>query len=171
MITIFFVILSLHTLKLADPLTRNLVQNHNSGIVDIDNSRPELKGEKVYSHDNKKLGDVVECTNVQLQSISNQLGLDGKVVIGGLTNCPNPTWIADFYKEEKDIEEFLGVSIGCNKGHDAIRTARMGMSNAEFDVNEWIKAVGIRTGFVCGIGDAEHQPEIVFPNRVGEMHW
>lgn len=158
-------------MKLADPLTRNLVQNHNSGIVDIDNSRPELKGEKVYSHDNKKLEDVVECTNVQLQSISNQLGLDGKVVIGGLTNCPNPTWIADFYKEEKDIEEFLGVSIGCNKGHDAIRTARMGMSNAEFDVNEWIKAVGIRTGFVCGIGDAEHQPEIVFPNRVGEMHW
>lgn len=127
-----------------------------------------VKGEEIYSHDNKKLVDVVECTNDQLQSISGQLRLEGNVAIGRKTRCPNPTWITNFYKEEKDIgsSSFLGVNIGCNKGHDAINVARMGMSNAEFDVNEWINAAGF-DGFVCGSGD---QPEIVFPSRQGEMH-
>jgi hypothetical protein len=92
------------------------------------------------------------------------------VTIRKATQCPNPTWITNFYKEEKDIgsSTFLGVNIGCNKGHDAIRAARMGMLNAEFDVNEWNNASGFG-GFACGSGDGD-QPEIVFPSRLGEMH-
>ena len=92
-------------------------------------SLPEVKGEKVYSHDNKKLVDVAKCTNDQLQSISSQLELDRNVAISIETTCPNPTWITNFYKEEKDIgsSSFLGVNIGCNKGQDAIRSARMGI--------------------------------------------
>jgi hypothetical protein len=155
--------------KLSKLLTSLFAQTNTNNKT---SPSPKVKGEKVYSHDNKKLVDVAECTKDQLQSISSQLQLDGNVAIGIETCCPNPTWITNFYKEEKDIgsSTFLSVNIGCNKGHDAIRAARMGMSNAEFDVNEWNNAVGIGR-FVCGSGDGDQQPEIVFPSRPGEMHW
>lgn len=49
--------------------------------------------------------------------------------------CPKTSWLDKFYAEETDIgsTDFLGINVvGCNKeGHDAIRLARMGMSNAD----------------------------------------
>ncbi len=37
-------------------------------------------------------------------------------------------WPDLVYEEEADIgaESFVGISIGCNKGDDAVHTARMG---------------------------------------------
>ena len=158
----FAILSNLSLLKMYPLDSNNLVERTRNSKI---NARP-------YSHDNSNLVDISECTNDQMQAISSQLQLEvgGGNAIHQETNCPNPTWLTDFYKEENDIgsSSFLGVSIGCNKGHDAIRAARMGMSTAEFDVNKWMDAVGIKGGFVCGTDD---QPEIVFPNRMGEMHW
>jgi hypothetical protein len=167
---ISFAVLSiLSLLQLYLLASNNLVQRTLNSEIDL---APIISDARPYSHDNSNLVDIAECTNDQMQAISSQLQLEvgGGNAIHQETNCPNPTWLTDFYKEENDIgsSSFLGVSIGCNKGHDAIRAARMGMSTAEFDVNKWMDAVGIKGGFVCGTDD---QPEIVFPNRMGEMHW
>ncbi len=73
------------------------------------------------------------------------------------TACPQSNWIEDLYQEGLDLGSedgsFLGVTIGCNKGFDAINTARMGMRNPVFDKVEWNKnlvAHGVNTRGACG---------------------
>jgi len=73
------------------------------------------------------------------------------------TCCPQSNWIEDLYQEGFDLGSedgsFLGVTIGCNKGFDAINTARMGMRNPVFDKPEWNKnlvARGVNTKGACG---------------------
>ena len=79
-------------------------------------------------------------------------------------------WLDLFYEEEADIgtESFVGISIGCNKGDDAVHTARMGMSDAMFDNSAWKVAIGGLNG-VCP-EHHDHVKEIKFPKRDGEMH-
>jgi hypothetical protein len=50
----------------------------------------------------------------------------------------------EFFEEEGDIGTiyFIGISVGCNVGTDAIKTARMGMSDPKFDVFPWVNALG-----------------------------
>lgn len=115
-----------------------------------------------------------------MNDINQQLGLDKtcnahwfECGICSETKCPVSSWIQDFYLEDEGINEdsssFLGVSIGCNKGYDAISTARMGMSNVEFDKNTWQSALGIKNEGICKQKNAG-QPNISKPARQGEMH-
>ena len=79
------------------------------------------RSDGVYAHDNRNLESVAECTKEQFDNITYQLNLkDGGRWIGKLTRCPDNTWIESFFEEEDDIgsEMFLGISVGCNKGHD-----------------------------------------------------
>lgn len=125
---------------------------------------------KSYSHGDHSpfLPPEQQCTEEQRNAISYQLGLDtNKVRVVG---CQNDDWLDKFYEEEADIgtESFVGISIGCNKGDDAIHTARMGMSDPKFDNSAWKAAIGGLDG-VC----PEHHnqlKEIRFPKRRGEMH-
>eukprot|EP01082_Thalassiosira_pseudonana_P007044 g14868.t1 g14868 contig21:46715-47844(+) len=127
----------------------------------------------VYSHDNINLPESSVCTEEQTIKISTQLELTTKRTgISPSTRCPDPTWLEGFYSEEQDIgsEKFLGISVGCNKGHDAIRSARMGTSDPSFDVPSWVKSLGGgMTSFACR-NENEDQPSIVHPTRDGEMH-
>jgi len=143
--------------------------------------QPAASSQETYKHTHsqmhKRFG---QCTDDQMNGINQQLGLDKtcnahwfECGICSETKCPVSSWIEDFYLEDEGITEdsssFLGVSIGCNKGYDAISTARMGMSNVEFDKNTWQSALGINNEGVCKQKNAG-QPNISKPSRQGEMH-
>ena len=70
--------------------------------------------------------------------------------------CPKTSWIDNFYAEETDIgsSDFLGISVGCNKGHDAIRTARMGLSDVSIDAHKWRDEFHSDVKAVCGASNA-----------------
>lgn len=72
------------------------------------------------------------------------------------TRCPQSTWLDDYYHEiQKDrvlaskagyfwspsidppYQHFLGISIGCNKGFDAINTLRMGIHDDDINKSNW----------------------------------
>jgi FkbM family methyltransferase len=73
------------------------------------------------------------------------------------TKCPDATWIDKHYKESaltsldgSSIKEsFVGISIGCNKGFDALNTMRMGTLNTKFDKDAWARAMGETDLSVC----------------------
>ena len=74
------------------------------------------------------------------------------------SRCPNATWIENYYIEKAtkrklsikdrltkfiwpvDESSFLGISIGCNKGFDALNTIRMGTFDPSFDKEMWRQA-------------------------------
>jgi len=76
-----------------------------------------------------------------------------KCSITTATKCPNATWLDDYYTEihmKKSMYSttlnsppppFLGISIGCNKGFDAIDMLRMGTCDNTIDKNRWLKAM------------------------------
>eukprot|EP00548_Thalassiothrix_antarctica_P011425 CAMPEP_0194160388 /NCGR_PEP_ID=MMETSP0152-20130528/78362_1 /TAXON_ID=1049557 /ORGANISM="Thalassiothrix antarctica, Strain L6-D1" /LENGTH=340 /DNA_ID=CAMNT_0038870069 /DNA_START=456 /DNA_END=1476 /DNA_ORIENTATION=- len=101
--------------------------------------------------------------------------------------CPNPSWLTSYYREESvkrvnstsgsrsdDEDYFLGISVGCNKGHDAIRTARMGMFTPEFDANQWGKAFHKNATITRGGCKQEFSSQATInagsQSRTGEMH-
>ena len=72
------------------------------------------------------------------------------------TKCPDATWIDDYYKNtfhsnvaSNDAHPFLAISVGCNKGFDAINTMRMGTLNQHFNKDEWVKEMGVTDNNVC----------------------
>eukprot|EP00548_Thalassiothrix_antarctica_P016299 CAMPEP_0194196850 /NCGR_PEP_ID=MMETSP0154-20130528/76888_1 /TAXON_ID=1049557 /ORGANISM="Thalassiothrix antarctica, Strain L6-D1" /LENGTH=380 /DNA_ID=CAMNT_0038921483 /DNA_START=605 /DNA_END=1748 /DNA_ORIENTATION=+ len=73
-----------------------------------------------------------------------------------------------------DEDYFLGISVGCNKGHDAIRTARMGMFTPEFDANQWGKAFHKNATITRGGCKQEFSSQATInagsQSRTGEMH-
>lgn len=109
------------------------------------------------------------CTEEQRSKLIRQLGLnESRVNVAG---CQTTDWLDLFYEEEADIgtETFVGISIGCNKGDDAIHMARMGMSDGTFDISAWKDALGGLPAAAC----PEHhdkQKELRHPTRGGEMH-
>jgi len=117
-----------------------------------------------------------KCTDEQRINIKRQLMIPDDVstanfVRSGWLQCTVPVWLESFYEEEADIgsNRFLGISVGCNKGHDAIRTARMGFSSTEFDTSKWVDALNIQARGVCK-QEFSGQSNVVYPRRGGEMH-
>eukprot|EP00986_Skeletonema_menzelii_P002649 scaffold737_cov120-Skeletonema_menzelii.AAC.3 len=86
-------------------------------------------------------------------------------------SCPKTSWIDKFYAEQTDIgsSDFLGISVGCNKGHDAIRTARMGLSDATIDALKWRDEFHSDFEAICG-ADRAPQFNVISAKRKGEMH-
>lgn len=84
---------------------------------------------------------------------------------------PEPEWLESFYEEEADIESnrFLGLIVNCNKGHDAIRAERMGISSEDFDAVKWKNTIQSESGGFCH-EDNFHQAKLVHPKRESEMH-
>jgi len=147
-------------------------------------------------------GPVPWCTKEQKTKISQQLLFPTdynlrKMTLGkiqkhgfpraGWLRCPNPSWLTSYYLEESvkrvnstsgsrsdDEDYFLGISVGCNKGHDAIRTARMGMFTPAFDANQWGNAFGNNVTFDDGACKQESSSQATInvgsQPRTGEMH-
>jgi FkbM family methyltransferase len=120
-----------------------------------------------YSHESAIHPTVEECTEEQRSMIEKKLLTGGRVKVAG---CFDSDWLDAFFEEEEDIgtEYFIGISVGCNVGTDAISTARMGMSDPNFDVPSWVNALGKVSKPVCG--KKRNQGATNFPTREGEMH-
>jgi len=128
------------------------------------------RGGGVYQYDNINLTSAETCNTDQRAKIydSLQLGQGGSRV-SYATRCPDPTWIDLWYREGIAIESFLGISVCCNTGSDAIQMTRMGMSNSDFDVLAWAKAMDSdEISYVChGAASKEVNSKT---KRPGEMH-
>ncbi len=86
------------------------------------------------------------------------------------TRCPDSNWIEEFYQKNSGSLDgsFLGVSIGCNKGFDAINTARMGMRNEIFDKKEWNKRL-VAHGFDHrGACNQQNTPQFELTKTTGQ---
>lgn len=93
------------------------------------------------------------CTNHILNQISRQLPserCDSKdpwahqCSITKATACMDATWLTDYYSNLHKAANrtgypgsFLGISVGCNKGLDALDTLRMGTQDRIFDKSAW----------------------------------
>ena len=97
------------------------------------------------------------------------------------TRCPRSTWFEKYYLEEVrqgSGSSFLGVSVGCNKGFDAIDTARLGTLNPVFNKIAFAKGRGVgnetKQDLRCekfGMNDQLDLSNISPANiRSGEMH-
>ena len=133
-----------------------------------------------YTHDNRNLPVVDQCTKEERSRIVSQLVLDSNTTVNfenfhklnqkeqRWIGCFESEWLDSFFEEEANIgsEDFVGISVGCNKGTDAILAARMGMSNPNYDVPAWLEVIG-NLPTLCL---TKKQGEIHFPQRKGEMH-
>ena len=135
-----------------------------------------------YKHpDANKLDKVASCSSDQMTMIKTQLGSR----ISEKTRCPNNSWLQDYFKQDfksrTDNKSFIGISIGCNKGFDAINTARMGMNDPKFDKLLWVKEmtpnilqVGAKNILQVGACKQMLDPQFEIladePKRSGEMH-
>jgi len=98
-----------------------------------------------------------ECTTDQLEQIKRHLLPDDctkykkspwlqRCSFTIATMCIRATWLTNYYKDLEGItakspEHFVGISVGCNKGGDALDTLRMGTSNDKFDKRAWHDAM------------------------------
>lgn len=128
------------------------------------------------------------CTAKQRSSIARQLiliededikktdqeKLNNFVRLKHWFRCPVPTWIENFYAEETNIgsSDFCGISVGCNKGHDAVRTARMGLSDPSIDLEKWREEFHAESISVCSQDSTPTLNRLnpMSPRRKGEMH-
>lgn len=122
------------------------------------------------------------CTLKQLNIIQQQLPPDAclqnrqtpwkqKCSLTENTNCPDAKWIDDYYKESSIGSKFTGISVGCNKGFDAIEAMRRGSGNPVFDKAKWKQALQEVTGGqvargVCG-QDSGQQFELSEESHIG----
>ena len=106
----------------------------------------------------------LKCTMEQLMKVRSQLPPElcvlshvnhvpfyQKCSITRATKCPKSPWIDQHYRERYNQhyesspgslahnkkQSFVGISIGCNKGFDAINTFRMGIFDASINKSVW----------------------------------
>lgn len=133
-----------------------------------------------------------ECTPFQLEQIKKQLPpafclrtknspWRQRCSFTLATNCLRATWLSDYYTDLQKTtttfsEQFVGISVGCNKGGDALETLRMGTSNAKFDKGAWWDAMrsdGVELANINCPHEANIEEQFsVNPEhkRSGEMH-
>jgi len=91
--------------------------------------------------------DNLQCTPSMLEAISMQLPynrcpMENSPCVSHCieTSCPEATWLERYYAEVVHtfpVTPFVGLSIGCNKGFDAVNTLRMGSNNPRFNKEDW----------------------------------
>jgi len=97
---------------------------------------------------NTEVKESPQCTREELLKVRQHLHPEACPVapytqscsITQATKCVDATWLDEYYKElliENDLSPFLGISVGCNKGFDALDTLRMGTFDAGLDKTAW----------------------------------
>lgn len=100
------------------------------------------------SHNSHRLGSYSKgkerftprtCTLEELGKIRQQIPSGDSISLS--TRCPVETWLNTYYEElyrnETVTDPFLGISLGCNKGDDAVDIMRLGSQNHKFDSSTW----------------------------------
>jgi len=121
-----------------------------------------------YRHENLDLNPATPCTEEQRSKIVQQIVHDDDN-LKFRHGCFDSDWLDSFFTEESDIgtEDFVGISVGCNKGTDAVLAARMGMNDRAYDAPAWLETIGLGHTTVC---PNKKQKKIYLPKRNGEMH-
>jgi len=115
------------------------------------------------------------CSHDELMKVRHQLPPENCIAwkpfmqrssFTAATRCPKQTWLDFYYTELQKIyfassmvglsqllpSSFLGISIGCNKGYDAINTLRMGTYDNSINKIDWKAAMeGNRTEIGRGV--------------------
>ena len=90
------------------------------------------------------------------------------------TKCPNASWIEEYFTHSFEGASFVGLSVGCNKGFDAVDTMRMGSSNPIFDKSRWRDALSTFGHFGSGVCKQALTPQYPlhakFPVRQSQMY-
>jgi len=91
----------------------------------------------------------LQCSPKMLQALSlqmpfNRCPLEDRPCVSHCieTACPVPTWLDSYYeavipKITPEGAQFVGISVGCNKGIDAVNTLRMGSNSPRFSKEDW----------------------------------
>eukprot|EP00957_Ditylum_brightwellii_P207145 15351686-Ditylum_brightwellii.AAC.1 len=139
-----------------------------------------------------------QCTQDQLMKVRSQLPPEFCVhtqdqpyvqscSFTQATKCPQATWLEEYNIELQKMNStknnppsFLGISVGCNKGYDAINTLRMGTFDASINKSDWKKEMtkhGALDISVCDQDTASDMFEVLppydtesTPHPHGEMH-
>lgn len=143
----------------------------------------------VYKHNNSDMtAGIQKCTEDQRKDIDRQLQLSmlpsSTRFHFGFFRCPDPSWLEGFLRHQQTHDDseypFLSISIGCNKGQDAIKLARIGTGSAEYDVDSWLDSVTASLSqnwtdkqvdemFKCG-RTKNVDSDLSGTRRAGEMH-
>lgn len=90
------------------------------------------------------------------------------------TKTLNATWFADYYKDLYNSADpiefrdtFVGITVGCGDGFDALDTLRMGTSNAKIDKTVWRNTLDAEEHIVMKESIRSEQKN---QKRSGEMH-
>lgn len=140
-----------------------------------------------YKNNNAFIPGAKKCTNEQREKITKKFGFkedeffDSKnfkhygilrVKMGfKWSQCVDATWIKKYYEDSLFLDRFVGISVGCNKGFDAIETARMGFNNQRFNSSSWKNSTLFE--LLAGACKQDKQEDILLKNskiRYGEMH-
>eukprot|EP00521_Asterionellopsis_glacialis_P007065 CAMPEP_0195282080 /NCGR_PEP_ID=MMETSP0707-20130614/1120_1 /TAXON_ID=33640 /ORGANISM="Asterionellopsis glacialis, Strain CCMP134" /LENGTH=427 /DNA_ID=CAMNT_0040341031 /DNA_START=52 /DNA_END=1335 /DNA_ORIENTATION=+ len=132
---------------------RQMKQSHKYGEPSNSHrilSSEKAKDKKKASTKSSTLDLTRKCSAAELKTIHTHLpskycyGVKTKKCsIREATKCPVENWLTNYIQARTDIKDsFLGMSIGCNKGDDAIDTARMSSFNETYDHEKWLKALG-----------------------------
>ena len=131
--------------------------NHDFSLVSIDSDNQSKSVHGINSSSVRPL----ECTRYQLLKERDQLQPSmvafkspshQSSFITQKTKCPDSSnWLEEYYQELQGehsqdlppLPPFIGMSIGCNKGFDALNTLRMGTFNAKLSKSAWNKAMAI----------------------------
>jgi len=155
-------------------------QQINHPIFDVSN----------YKHSSDHQQYVVgQCTEKQMKGIESALEINSETleINKDKVKCPSSSWLDEYYSllyrkyQENpnwNLEPFLGINVGCNKGYDAINLARLGMLNPKFDRDTWGQALvnaGLADVGVCGQSQTQNQFQLSsalsgHTVRKGEMH-
>ena len=154
---------------------------------------PSLPQTSVYKHNNSDTtAGVKKCTEEQRKKVDRQLQLSDptnpNTLLQFFFRCPESSWLEDFLRHQQTndaskLHPFLGISIGCNKGQDAIKLARVGTGSAEYDVDTWLDSVAaslsrnwteltteeLDRAFACGRTENDDS-DLSGTRRAGELH-
>lgn len=151
-------------------------KNHDDMVLQTPVPSQEDSSKK-KNHDDTRVQQPLQCSHDDLLKIRHQLppemcisDYEGntpwlqRCSLTIATKCPKATWLEEYYQElqqnyiqnlsQNDKKHFLGISIGCNKGFDAIHTLRMGTFNHNINKQDWKQAMESKGGklhdAVCG---------------------
>jgi FkbM family methyltransferase len=173
-----FAVLNLQLGSLVQQSLSSIQNNQHEQSVTKPTPRPYRHGTHFnYSFSNIKAS---ACSQEQIDTINNTLGQPNADQIMYLTNCPESNWIDNYYRTklgrvDSEGQSFLGINIGCNKGYDAVKIARMGTGNFKFNTRAWREAMsssGVADAGACGqatkVSDSEEGSSKYFIQ--GEVH-
>jgi len=112
-----------------------------------------------------------QCTADQLKKIETQIPTNNNCFGAQYTNqcpitietdCPDPSWLNEYYASNNDGNAFVAIDVGCGTALNAIKILRMGTNDDTIDIPTWEKAI---TDFGGGLYCSNYQ----MPNAAGKI--